>query len=70
MRRQWEEEIKYTPVYPILIGVYPILIGYTGVLQQRAHRRDQKITLKETRYVKLRDLALFYVWEDSRAWAH
>ena len=26
--------------------------------------------LKETRYPKLRNLALFYVWEDARVWAH
>ena len=34
--------------------------------------RNIKILLliKETRYVKLRNLALFYVWEDARVWAH
>ena len=26
--------------------------------------------LKKTRYSKLRNLALFYVWEDLRGWAH
>ena len=26
--------------------------------------------LKKTRYPKLRNLELFYIWEDSRVWAH
>ena len=46
--------------------------GYVEVLQQRAGNLSIKISLltKETRYLKLRNLALFYVWEDSRVRAH
>ena len=37
--------------------------------QQGAGRLNNKI-LRKTRYLKLRTLALFYVWEDVRVWAY
>ena len=41
-------------------------------LQQRPVVRTPKdcYELKKTRYLKWRNLALFYVWEDARVWAH
>ena len=46
--------------------------GYIGVLQQTPGSRNFKRLLlsKKTRYVKLRNSELFYVWEDARVWAH
>ena len=47
---------------------------YIKVLQQRAGSLSIKrlllIKKKKNRYPKLRNLGLFYVWEDSRVWAH
>ena len=46
--------------------------GYIKVLQRMAGHLNVKIVLliKETRYIRLRSLALLYVWEDARVWAH
>ena len=45
--------------------------GYTEVVQQRAGSLKVKmLLLKKTRYPKLRNLALFCVWEDAGVWAH
>ena len=46
--------------------------GYVGVLQQRAGSVNVKrlLLIKKTRYVKLRNLVLFCVWEGARVWVH
>ena len=45
---------------------------YIEVLQQRASSWNikKRLLLFKTRYPKLRDFALFYVWEDAGVWAH
>ena len=47
--------------------------GYTGVLQQKADS-NKKMSFnrkkEKPKYLKLRNLALFHVWEDARVWAH
>ena len=44
--------------------------GDIEVLQQRTGSLNVKnFLLKKTRYPKLRNLTLFYVWEDSGVWA-
>ena len=47
--------------------------GCTGVLQQKADS-NKKMTFnrkkEKPKYLKLRNLALFHVWEDARVWAH
>ena len=42
-----------------------------GFLQQRSGSRDIKslLLIKEIRYLKLKNVALFCVWEDARVWA-
>ena len=45
---------------------------YTEVLQQRTGNLNIKRLLlikKKNRYSKLRNLVLFYVWEDGKFWA-
>ena len=45
--------------------------GYIGVLQQRAGSLNiERLLLKKIKYLKLRNLMLFYTWEDARVWAH
>ena len=39
------------------------------VTESRTQLRDWT-TARKTRYLQLRNLALFYEWEDARAWAH
>ena len=42
-----------------------------GVLQQRTGSLNiRRLLLKQTRYPKLRNLVLFYAWEEARVWAH
>jgi len=44
-------------------------LGNTGVLQQRAGSQGTSkgyCQLKKTRYLKLRNIGLFCVWEDAR----
>ena len=47
--------------------------GCTGVLQQKADS-NKKMTFnrkkEKPKYLKLRNLALFHVWEDARVWCH
>lgn len=40
--------------------------------QQRAGSLNIKrsLLIKETRYPRLRDLVLFYMWEGAKVWAH
>ena len=41
------------------------------VLQQKAGSLNfKRLLLKKTRYLKWRNLVLFYIWEDARVWAH
>ena len=46
--------------------------SYIKVLQQRVDSLNIKrlLLIKENGYFKLRNLALFFVWEDARVWAH
>ena len=45
--------------------------GYIGVLQQSAGSLNiERLLLKKIKYLKLRNLMLFYTWEDARVWAH
>ena len=46
--------------------------GYLGHFARKTGSQNIKrsLLIKETRCVKLRNLVLFYVWEDSRVWAH
>ena len=40
-------------------------------LQQRpGSQKSKRLLLKKIRYPKLRNSALFYVWEDARVWTH
>ena len=39
------------------------------VTESRTQLRDWT-TARKIRYLKLRNLVLFYEWEDARAWAH
>ena len=46
-------------------------LGYIGVLQQWVSSGNiRRLVLKKIRNPNVRNLALFYVWEDVKVWAH
>ena len=46
-------------------------MGYIGIFQQRAGIRNKRwLLIKEKQISQVKELALFYVWEDGRVWTH
>ena len=45
-----------------------IVAKVLGILQQKPG--SQKITVNKKSDIKVINLALFYVWEDAKIWAH
>lgn len=44
---------------------------YVGVYAKKKKSvRMSKIILKKNKHLKLMNLRLFYIWEDSRVWVH
>ena len=49
---------------------YPIMDIQEFLRQKPGSWNLKRLLLKKIRYLKWRNLALFYAWEDARVWAH
>ena len=67
-RREGKCQLKKC-MHPRSVGRSQVIWRFATKGRKSEHQR-YFCELKKTRYLKLRNLALFYIWKDARVWAH